>query len=320
MGHKFAITIVSQAQSLVTFFRASHKPLALLRETAASRGIKRMLVTSNKTRFTSVHAMLESVLRLKDSLVFLAETQRPLLSAAVLSVLVDNDLFFLGIKQLCLLLTPFTLVIHAIQSDDATLADVMRYWFFLARQMEALKANLTDADFKAHCIAAFNWRVKDMHNPLAQLALFLHPWYRGLAANSDTAFESIRKTVVRLCKGLNKSQTEAAAMLGELNKYRMGVKPFLGSMADGGLESLRAYWESIQFSAASSGAPLQLPALAMRIHDVKPHAADNERAFSTMGWYDSARRNQMRSWVTHAMTAIKMHYTQSDPFRVSHMC
>lgn len=61
MGHKFATSIVSRAQSLVTFFRASHKSLALLKEHAAGRGIKRMLVTLNKTRFTSVHAMLESV-------------------------------------------------------------------------------------------------------------------------------------------------------------------------------------------------------------------------------------------------------------------
>lgn len=128
MGHKFAQGIISKAQSVVSFYRASHKPLALLKEPAAARGIKRMLVTSNKTRFTSVHAMLESVVRLKDTLIWMLKEHRNLLSAAVLGALAEYELFFLALTQLCQLLTPFTLVIHAVQSDDATLADVMRYW------------------------------------------------------------------------------------------------------------------------------------------------------------------------------------------------
>lgn len=131
MGHHFATTIVSRAQSLVTFFRASHKPLALLKEGAAAKGIKRMLVTSNKTRFTSVHAMLESVLRLKDVMIEIAGQHKKLLSAAVCAILAD-DMFFFGLQQICQLLVPFTLVIQAVQSDDATLAAVMRYWYFLA--------------------------------------------------------------------------------------------------------------------------------------------------------------------------------------------
>ena len=166
MGHKWAENIVSRAESVVTFFRASHKPLGLLKHNAAAKGIKRMLVTSNKTRFTSVHAMLESVLRLRESLMWLVSEHRTLLSATVLAALADHEELFLGISQLCQLLVPFTLVIHAVQADDATMADVMRYWYFLARQMDAMKARLTDPAFKAHCISAFNWRVHDMHNPM----------------------------------------------------------------------------------------------------------------------------------------------------------
>lgn len=164
MGHPFAEGLVRRAQSIVTFYRASHKPLALLKDHAASIGIKRMLVTSNKTRFTSVHATLESVLRLKDTLIWMVKQHRQLLSATVLTALAEHELFFLALSQLSQLLTPFTLVIHAVQSDDATLADVMRYWYFLARRMDAIKANLTEPAFKAHCISAFNWRIQDMHN------------------------------------------------------------------------------------------------------------------------------------------------------------
>lgn len=84
-----------------------------------------------------------------------------------LTALADHQKFFLGIIQLCQLLTPFTLVMYAVQSDDATMPDVMRYWYFLARHMDATKANLTDFAFTAHCIAAFNWQ--DMHKRIAHL-------------------------------------------------------------------------------------------------------------------------------------------------------
>jgi len=60
MGHPYASGMTTQAQKLVTFFRASHQPLALLKKLAHSMGIKHMLITFNKTRFTSVHASLES--------------------------------------------------------------------------------------------------------------------------------------------------------------------------------------------------------------------------------------------------------------------
>ncbi|KAL0029028.1 hypothetical protein WJX77_000316 [Trebouxia sp. C0004] len=166
--------------------------------------------------------MLESVLRLKESLLFMATEHSTLLSATVLGILADRDtvdMFFITIRQLCLLLTPFTLVIQAVQSDDATLADVLRYWYYLARQMDALKERLTDADFKAHCISAFNWRVKDMHNPQAHLSLFLHPWYRGLVSKSEPAFNSIRHTAASLWNHNGKSRQETQQLLGELNQY-----------------------------------------------------------------------------------------------------
>ena len=58
---------------------------------------------------------------------------------------------------------PFTLVVHAVQSDHATLADVTRYWMYLTRLMSEVKASLTEPSFKAHYLAAFNWREQDMH-------------------------------------------------------------------------------------------------------------------------------------------------------------
>lgn len=93
MRHSYATGMITQAQKLVTFFRASHQPLALLKKLAHSMGIKRMLITSNKTRFTSVHASLESVARLQSVLQEIARQQPALLSKAVIKT-INNDMFF----------------------------------------------------------------------------------------------------------------------------------------------------------------------------------------------------------------------------------
>ena len=138
MGHPFAKKLVSQAQALVTFFRASHQPLASLTKLAKSMGIKRTLITSNKTRFTSVHASLESVVRLQGALQELVK-QAPKLIAAALVATINSDMFFVRLKQICQLLAPFTLVMTAVQGARTTLAD-MRYWLFLAKQVSGLSA------------------------------------------------------------------------------------------------------------------------------------------------------------------------------------
>ena len=114
MGHPYASGMITQAQKLVTFFRASHQPLALLKMLAHSMGIKRMLITSNKTRFTSVHASLESVVRLQSVLQEIARQHPAILSKCAMKT-ISNDIFFVRLKHLCKLLEPFSLVIAAVQ-------------------------------------------------------------------------------------------------------------------------------------------------------------------------------------------------------------
>lgn len=87
MGHPLAQKIISQAQRLATLFRASHQPLFLLNKLAASMGVKRTLITSNKTRFSSVHASLESVSRLQSALQELVRQHPRLCTAAVIATI-----------------------------------------------------------------------------------------------------------------------------------------------------------------------------------------------------------------------------------------
>jgi hypothetical protein len=47
--------------------------------------------------------------------------------------------------------------------------------------------------------------------------------------------------------------------------------------------------------------------LALLLHDICPHAADPERTFSTMGWFQPPLRNSLDIHTVNMMTAIKQH-------------
>ena len=82
-------------------------------------GIKRTLITSNKTSFTSVHASLESVVRLQDALQELVKQAPKLIAAAVVAT-INSNMFFVRLKQICQPLEPFTLVMTAVQGARTT--------------------------------------------------------------------------------------------------------------------------------------------------------------------------------------------------------
>lgn len=65
LGHAWSCAVVAKAQKVVSYFRASHRPLALLTKEALHLQINATPVTSNTTRFTSVHLCLESLRKLE---------------------------------------------------------------------------------------------------------------------------------------------------------------------------------------------------------------------------------------------------------------
>ena len=317
LGHPWVKRLLKRGQKLITFINASHRPHALLKQTAAALGIKRLLVTSNKTRFTSVHASIESIVRLQPAREKIVRQNPGMMSAEVEGIITD-DMMFLHMKQICKLLEPSTLVIMAVQSDECTLADIQRYWMHLAKCMAALNSVSSDSDFNAHCIAAFNMRQLEMQTPLCRLALFLHPWYRSVAAKSEAEYREVLDAAAIIWKNNRHGAAAIKALLSEIGKYRLGRRPFFGALATGDLSSLRDYWENIRISQPSTtteGEQYQLPSLARIVHDIKPHAADPEKTFSLMSFYHTARRNQLLSKITSAMTAIKMHRSANDKKR-----
>ncbi|DBA77178.1 TPA: hypothetical protein ACH3X1_009752 [Trebouxia sp. C0004] len=304
MGHKYATGLITRAQKLVTFFRASRQPLALLKKLAGNMGIKRMLITSNKTRFTSVHASLESVVRLQSALQEIARQQASLLSKEALNI-INDDMFFVRLKQICRLLEPFSLVIAAVQAARTTLADVMRYWLHLAKSVTGSSSDCLPPAFKAHCFVAYNLRHQEMVSPLCKLALFLHPLYRDVVSNDKKNWVEVQMTAGNMWKlGYKYSKQQVQQLMEDIKRYKIHEEPYDCMPVDGEVATLKLYWKVI----LSTGSNLELPKLAVLLLDIKPHAADPEKTVSLMGWYHSARRSKLLSATTTAMTTVKMHY------------
>jgi hypothetical protein len=147
MAHDHLRTVVSRAQSIVTYFRAAHLPFQRLKEARAALHIGgRMLESSNKTRLTSTVMMLASVIHNEAAIKAVAgmtlEQQGnrrgsiPLIKSAEVRDIIADDTFWQQARLLHKLVKPFETIIMATQNRHATLADVTRYWIYLARILE----------------------------------------------------------------------------------------------------------------------------------------------------------------------------------------
>lgn len=67
LGHFFARSLIRSAQQVVTYFRSSNLALAALAKEAANLRINAKPITSNTTRFTSVHESLVSILKMEQA-------------------------------------------------------------------------------------------------------------------------------------------------------------------------------------------------------------------------------------------------------------
>ena len=105
-----------------------------------------------------------------------------------------------------------------------------------------MNPRLADPAFKAHCLAAFDWGVHGMHNPIAHLCS--RPAYQGFKSVSwhslqtEDSYHSIQYIAASLCRDNEKSQEDTQKLLAEVNLYK-GPDPFLFTMSDGGSDSLR---------------------------------------------------------------------------------
>lgn len=126
LAHPWAQQLLVQAQRVVTYFRASHLPLQLLRTAATNFNISRGLHSSNTTRFTSKHECTSSVATLQPAFQFVLNNEADAIKNKDVVDILGDPCFWADLPKLNKLQEPLTKVITLVQSNRTTLADVCR--------------------------------------------------------------------------------------------------------------------------------------------------------------------------------------------------
>ena len=79
--------------------------------------------------------MLESVSKLETAFALLLKKDPDVIQSADVRPIIRDRVFWASIEVLNKILVPFSKVMTAIQAKTATLADITRYWLYLARVM-----------------------------------------------------------------------------------------------------------------------------------------------------------------------------------------
>ncbi len=147
VSHPWAKDLISEATAIVTFFRASTKIYADLRKLAVSgaagNSTSMSLRSPNKTRFTSVHMCLESLIKLEPAFGMLLRQQPKVLDhKPEIKACLENREWWIRLELLVQVLAPFSQVIMAVQRDKTRLADTTRYWLYLVKKLDTLLPKL----------------------------------------------------------------------------------------------------------------------------------------------------------------------------------
>ncbi|GBB89589.1 hypothetical protein RclHR1_16300005 [Rhizophagus clarus] len=201
----FANRILTKCNTVVTYFKKSHKGGAALKEAAkaceiSGGGLKKWV----DTRWHTMYDCVDSILRHK-----LKSEIPEILSTAVLSVL-QSHAFFDDVRALTCTLRPVKQSIAALESQSCTLADC---FFGLAKLGAAIK-KLPDNDYQVfhrQCISIFNHRYAEFADPIYLLSFFLHPSY----TEADELFMKMGKT-----------KTECRGLMRQMRQYRKQEEPF----------------------------------------------------------------------------------------------
>jgi hypothetical protein len=190
---------------VITYFRASTRNYAILRAEAKKVGVTTGFKRANSTRFTSVHMAVQSV-RPFERVVSVEGVLDKLDLPEKFSSLLRNRHFWAKVEAVDRVLTPLSKVVMASQADESTLADLTRYWLFLAKSLTDL---LTDPNFdapseyKSHIVAVYNRRVVKLDLPYSRLALFLDPATKAACLNIDGLSEADNFTALKkLVRGI----------------------------------------------------------------------------------------------------------------------
>jgi hypothetical protein len=322
VSHAWAKEVLVSAQGLVTFFRSSHKPLGLFRETLNSLPVpegskkkKRGLVTSNQTRMTSQQMCLQSIVDNEVTFRTLLQNHPDVLSSkpALLTLLQDRN-WWTRIDALNALLEPFSKVIMAVQAERSSMADVARYWIFLARELPKVIVKYEGVfplAFQQHIVYSFNKRVDEMDRVLGRLALFLDPRYKE--AVSKQLFKGLLIVAGQIMNMWGKSKEETSKLMDAMELYEQGAAPFHLRHGGPNFDSL-AWWEGIGVSSKCGVGEKLLAELATILLGAVPHSAATERLFSMLKWFESGRRVNLAVHTLSMLSTVRaFHQAEQKP-------
>jgi hypothetical protein len=126
LAFPWAKDLVVRAQQVVTYFRASHAPLAALRAAAKDLGITKGLQSSNKTRMTSSYGCTSSVEAHAPAFARMRSSSSVQITNSDVADTLTDAAFWANLSNLNKVLRHIAKVIMVVQGDATTLADVSR--------------------------------------------------------------------------------------------------------------------------------------------------------------------------------------------------
>jgi hypothetical protein len=127
LAFPWAQDLLLRAQRVVTYFRADHQPYALLKEAGQPLGIQQALLSANKTRFTSKHMCISSVLKNYPAFHKVMLQNADVIQNDDVEAILTDTSFWSDLRKLDKLLLPLSRVLGASQDNTATLADICRW-------------------------------------------------------------------------------------------------------------------------------------------------------------------------------------------------
>jgi hypothetical protein len=121
---------------------------------------------------------------------------------------------------------------------------------------------------------------------------------------------------VELMQKRNYNAAECSRLVAQLLAYVLGRAPFCLECPSG--MPVSDWWASMPDAAADV-----LKALATLLYAISPHAADPERLFSQLGFYEGQRRSGLAVDTLGMMATIKFRYNQQQPryaYHLLHIC
>ena len=103
--------------------------------------------------------------------------------------------------------------------------------------------------------------------------------------------------------------SDMARLAQQLSDYSAGIGLYCRTYGGTGFR-VRDWWASML------GRQHYLAELAVVLYDIVPSAADAERAFSMMGWYEGGRRNSLSVTRNTQLSMCRQHYLSQKPRQV----